>query len=160
LHRMRVLLVAASIGLPIALAAPARSTPAAPHRQSVQARSDFNGDGFGDLAVAATYEDVGAVKDAGAVNVFYGSIAGLQADGLNGPDDQFWAQDNPDLASDGADANDLMGLALGAGDFNADGFADLAVGAPYDDLGTLKDAGGVEVLYGSSTGLQERSRRS
>jgi hypothetical protein len=151
---MKVMLVAASIVLQIAHAAPARSASPGRLRQAVQTRSDFNGDGFSDLAVAAPYEDVGAVKDAGAVNVLYGSVDGLQADGLNGPDDQFWAQDNPDLASDGAETSDLMGLALAAGDFNGDGFADLAMGAPYEDVGAVKDAGGVEVVYGSSTGLQ------
>ena len=41
--------------------------------------SDFNNDGFADLAVGVPYEDVGAVIDAGAVNVLYGSAEGLQA---------------------------------------------------------------------------------
>ena len=39
------------------------------------------------------------------------------------------------------------------GDFNGDGFADLAVGAPGEDIGAEGDAGVVHVLYGSATGL-------
>ena len=42
---------------------------------------DFNGDGEADLAVGVPGEDVGTVTDAGAVNVVYGSGAGLLSDG-------------------------------------------------------------------------------
>ena len=35
-------------------------------------------------------------------------------------------------------------------DFNHDGFADLAVGAPFEDVGTIPDGGAVNVLYGSA----------
>jgi hypothetical protein len=117
-------------------------------------RGDFNGDGFADLAVGVPYEDVGRIRDAGAVNVLYGSGTGLQADGTGGPDDQFWTQNSPGIAGDGAEANDQFGSVIGAGDFNGDGFADLAIGVPYEDFGLVKDAGAVNVLYGSPTGLQ------
>jgi len=49
--------------------------------------SDFNNDGFADLAIGVRFENVGTVSDAGAVNVLYGSAGGLQA---TSPDDQFW----------------------------------------------------------------------
>ncbi|HEY7083060.1 MAG TPA: integrin alpha, partial [Nitrososphaeraceae archaeon] len=41
------------------------------------------------------------------------------------------------------------------GDFNGDGNDDLAIGVPGEDLGSIfnADAGGVEVIYGSSNGL-------
>ena len=39
------------------------------------------------------------------------------------------------------------------GDFNGDGYADLAVGVPWEDLGSLHDAGAVQVLYGSANGV-------
>lgn len=43
------------------------------------------------------------------------------------------------------------------GDFNGDGFDDLAIGVPFEDViteaGTLETAGAVNIIYGSSTGL-------
>ena len=38
-------------------------------------------------------------------------------------------------------------------DFNGDGFADLVVGAPDEDVGSAVEAGMVSVIYGSATGL-------
>src|SRR2546426_3810188 len=38
------------------------------------------------------------------------------------------------------------------GDFNGDGEADLAVGVPGEDMGTVTDAGAVNVVYGSGGG--------
>jgi len=39
------------------------------------------------------------------------------------------------------------------GDFNADGIADLAVGAPYEDQDGIRAVGGVHVFYGTVTGV-------
>ncbi|TMK96665.1 MAG: hypothetical protein E6G40_10595 [Actinobacteria bacterium] len=74
--------------------------------------SDFNNDGFADLAIGVRGEDVGTVPGAGAVNVLYGSAGGLQA---TSPDDQFWNQDSPGVR-DTAEAGDDFGYSLGAGD--------------------------------------------
>ena len=38
-------------------------------------------------------------------------------------------------------------------DFNGDGFADLAVGAPGEAVGAVAGAGALNVLYGSANGL-------
>jgi FG-GAP repeat len=38
-------------------------------------------------------------------------------------------------------------------DFNADGFADLAVGVPFEAIGAEGRAGAVDVIYGSSGAL-------
>lgn len=45
--------------------------------------------------------------------------------------------------------------ALTSGDFNNDGFADLAIGVPNESVGDplILDAGAVNVIYGSSSGL-------
>ena len=110
---------------------------------------DFNGDGRADLAVGVPHEDVGAIANAGAVNVLYGAASGLTATG-----DQIWDQDSPGI-QETAEANDEFGRALAAGDFDGDGYADLAVGVPYEDIGgpAIDGAGAVQVLYGSAAGL-------
>ncbi len=122
----------------------AASAPRAGRSPSPSA--DFNGDGFADLAIGVPYEDVESITDAGAVQVLYGSSAGLTA-----ADDQLWTQDSPGM-EDIAESYDYFG-ALAAGDFNGDGLADLAIGVSHEDLGTKIDAGAVNVLYGSATGL-------
>jgi hypothetical protein len=38
-------------------------------------------------------------------------------------------------------------------DFDNDGLADLAIGIPFEDVGSLADAGAVSVLYGTAGGL-------
>lgn len=42
-------------------------------------------------------------------------------------------------------------------DFNGDGKDDLAIGVPSEDIGSTKNGGAVEVLYGSSSGLSATS---
>ena len=117
------------------------------------AAGDFNNDGFADLATGVPYEGVGGPGTAGSVNVLYGSAGGLQA---ISPEDQRWNQDSAEVL-DTAESGDHLGYSLGAGDFNADGFADLAIGVPYEGLGSIEGAGAVVVLYGSEDGLQATS---
>jgi hypothetical protein len=107
------------------------------------ATGDFNGDTFADLAVGAPGESVGNVVAGGAVNVLYGS-----ADGLTGIGSDLFTQ-----VGSAAETGDNFGFELAAGDFNADTFADLAVGAPFENAGSIVDAGAVSVLPGSVTGL-------
>jgi hypothetical protein len=110
------------------------------------AAGDLNGDRRADLIVGVPQEDVDGINDAGAVNVIYGSGAGLAAAG-----NQLWTQ--RELAGT-AEAGDLFGSAVTAGDFNGDGRADLVAGVPYEDVGNDSDAGAVNVIYGSGTGLR------
>jgi hypothetical protein len=109
---------------------------------------DFNGDGCADLAIGVLGEDVpSGVDNAGAVHVLYGS-AGI---GLSTLFDQFWHQGHPGVP-DEPEPSDWFGAALASGDFNADGYHDLAIGVPGEDL-AIDDAGAVNVIYGSSSGL-------
>lgn len=147
-------------------ATPAAGAPPQPPPElgdpTTAASGDFNGDGFDDLAVGVPWEDVGGKKDAGAVNVLYGSAAGLTATG-----DQFWHQGTAGVPGE-PEKNDRFGRALAAGDFNGDGRDDLAIGAPYENIYVTKrdsltgreccgedevDAGYVVVLYGTPAGL-------
>jgi FG-GAP repeat len=107
-------------------------------------QADFNNDGFADLAVGAPFEDAGAIEDAGAVNVLYGTPTGLAGGGS-----QIFTQDSAGVSS-AAEPFDRFGFALAAGDFNNDSFADLAVGVPFEDAGSVFEAGAVNALPGSA----------
>jgi hypothetical protein len=54
---------------------------------------------------------------------------------------------------DAEENGDRFGTAVASGDFNDDGFADLAIGTPDENIGALVDAGAVYVVYGSLFGL-------
>ena len=110
------------------------------------AAGDFNKDGFEDLAVGAPTEHLGSIRDAGAVIVIYGAASGLSSS------DQLWSQDSSGIAGV-AEANDRLGASLAAGDFDGDGYADLAMGAPGEAVGSLDDAGAVNIIYGGNSGL-------
>ena len=58
--------------------------------------ADFDGDGFGDLAIGVPFEDA----NAGAVHVLYGSPTGLTAAGS-----QFWTQNSPGIPDEAEDGD-------------------------------------------------------
>jgi hypothetical protein len=108
---------------------------------------DFNDSGVSDLAVGAPGETVGTVAFAGAAHVLFG-----RATGVGGASSQIFTQDTPGVGSD-PEEGDFFGGALGAGDFDDDGFADLAIGASNESVGTIFGAGAINVLYGAVGGL-------
>ncbi len=117
------------------------------HFGTALASGDFNGDGFSDLAIGVADEDVGTINGAGAVNVIYGSSTGLKSAG-----NQLWTQNSAGIL-DTAETGDAFGARLAAGDFNGDGRADLAINSQFEKIGTVNNAGAVNVIYGSSSGL-------
>ncbi|HXV45504.1 MAG TPA: FG-GAP repeat protein, partial [Nitrososphaera sp.] len=125
--------------------------------QATTGFTDFNGDGYEDLAIGVMFEDVDTIENAGAVNVIYGSSGGLSpvTVGGTGRADQIWTQDSTGI-EDMAETNDFFGNSLAAGDFNNDGYSDLAIGAVLESVmneGQNEDmvnAGAVNVIYGSS----------
>jgi hypothetical protein len=103
--------------------------------------ADFGGSIHADLAVGVPEENGGE----GAVNVIYGSAAGLSA---TATPDQLWSQDTQDVEGT-AGGGDSFGRSLAAGDFNDDGDVDLAIGVRGEGGGE----GAVNVIYGSAAGL-------
>jgi hypothetical protein len=104
----------------------------------VETAGDVNGDGFSDVIVSAHYFDNGQV-DEGQATVYYGSPTGLSV--------------IPDWTAEGDQAGAEFGRAVrSAGDVNADGYGDIAVGSPVYDNGQ-RDEGRVFVYHGSAGGL-------
>ncbi|TVZ82351.1 FG-GAP-like repeat-containing protein [Streptomyces sp. BK340] len=98
---------------------------------TVRTAADFNGDGYGDLAVSAPHEDDGSHKDEGAVTVLWGSRTGLSG-----------GTTVPDKGPHGS--YDDMGDDTATGDFNGDGRRDLAVvddGRTYVYRGPIERSG-------------------
>lgn len=134
-------------GFLAASTAVAAAAPAAPAAAAAALQGDFNGDGYRDQAVSAAGAAVSGRTGAGAVTVLYGSAAGAGAAKI-----QTLTQDSAGVPG-AAEKDDRFGSHAAAGDFNGDGFADLAVGAPGEDSGTDVDGGTVVVLWGSAGGL-------
>jgi FG-GAP repeat len=115
---------------------------------SALATGDFMGNGRIDLAIGVPGEKLGTIINAGLVNVIYSAGSA----GLAGTGAQDWSQESTDV--DGtAQANDMFGSALAAGDFNGNGKDDLAIGSPGEGIDGAAQAGFVNVLPGTGNGL-------
>jgi hypothetical protein len=97
-----------------------------------------------DLAIG-TPGDTGTVANAGAVYILYGSTSGLATTGAQ----RLTQASLGSVDQTGAE----FGIALAAGDFNGDGHADLAIGAPGETVNSAANAGIVYAVYGSAAGL-------
>ena len=109
---------------------------------------DFDGDDYDDLVVGTPGADDSGETDSGSIHVMiYGSWVGLTTTG-----DQVFHQDTTGI--DGvAEDGDQVGDALAVGDFNCDGYDDIAIGVPEEAVGSTDAAGAAQVLYGSSGGI-------
>jgi hypothetical protein len=104
---------------------------------------DFDGDGIADVAVGAPGKTVNAQARAGVVYILKGqmfSLLGVQTL-------------TQEQGGETSEAQDAFGQVLITGDFNHDGFADLVVGVPGEDLTGHTDAGAIVLFRGSAAGL-------
>ena len=129
---------------------------------------DIDGDGYDDVVVGSPQEYYWpnarycarySCGQVGAINVLYGS-----ADGVTTTDDHYFAQNSSRVAGR-SEVGDRFGAALAIGDIDADGFADVVIGAPDDNYrpsnyycrvrGTSAcgNVGAVNILYGTANGL-------
>ncbi len=109
---------------------------------SVSGAGDTNGDGFDDVVVGASLYDPGILDDEGAAFVFLGSAIGVPS---GNPASAAVLHSSQDLANFGD-------CVAGAGDVNADGFADVVVGAASYDLGQTGE-GAAFVFLGGPAGV-------
>jgi hypothetical protein len=93
---------------------------------------DVNGDGYADLVVGSP--NSGGEVSVGRAEVFLGSSTGLSTTAA-------WSVDGV--------GHQALGFAVTGGDFDDDGYSDVAVGVPQDNGGS----GGALIFLGSATGL-------
>ena len=130
-----------------------------PHLEQLECRTtpsvygDFNGDGYDDLSIGAPGADFyDEHHTRGAVHVLYGSGAGLSVDAVLAP--QLWTPQSAGVAE--TESVERFGNSLAAGDYNGDGYGDLAIGMRNHEL----DIGVVLVLFGSQAGLSTTGSQS
>ncbi|MCX7554925.1 FG-GAP repeat protein [Marinicella sp. S1101] len=114
------------------------------------AAGDFDADGFDDLVVGVPLEDFGTDNDidnAGSVVIYYGSAAGVDLDSRQG-----YSQNTASI-EDSVQEGDLFGWSLATGYFDNDQYADLAIGVPGEDIDGEFNAGIVQIIEGSASGL-------
>ncbi|MFD0415969.1 esterase [Streptomyces sp. NPDC127108] len=119
------------------------------------ASGDINGDGFDDLVTGEPHspDDGGETMTGGLVGVRYGSAEGISQDV------KWWTQDTAGVPGT-AERGDGWGADLSVADTDKDGYADVAIGAPGEDIGTVADAGAVWVLRGTAAGLTATGAKS
>jgi hypothetical protein len=99
---------------------------------------DVNGDGFDEIIVGAPYEDVGDNESQGRVYTFY-ALTGKLHHTIDCPSPRPGA---------------LFGHSVSTGDLNGDGFDEIIVGAPYEDVGDNESQGRVYTFYGLTSKLR------
>ncbi|MGW0632301.1 FG-GAP repeat protein [Streptomyces sp. NPDC002758] len=125
----------------------------------VGASGDINRDGYTDLVVGSPTERDSGGNPSGA-GVFFVQFGGPNGPGgPSGSNRQFWTQNSSGVPGVNK-IGDAFGGAISVGDINGDGYADAAIAAPGNDIGTATDAGTVWIFRGSATGLTTKGIRT
>ena len=111
-------------------------------------KSDFNGDGRSDTVVSDPYATVDGLTEAGRVLIVYGD-----ADNLVGQGARAVINQGADSVGGIAETGDRFGTAMAAGDLDCDGYTDLVVGTPKEDINGQADSGYVQIIWGAAGGL-------
>ncbi|MGP4091676.1 FG-GAP repeat domain-containing protein, partial [Streptomyces sp. KR55] len=110
-------------------------------------QADFNGDGKGDVAFSADGAYVSGKEWAGQLVVLYGTSTGVSSA------KRATISQNTTGTPGSAESGDGFGAETAYADFNGDGYDDVAVGSPGEDVGSDKDGGGLAILWGSASGI-------
>ncbi len=110
---------------------------------------DYNGDGYDDFVISHPGETVGSKKSAGAVTIFEGH---RRIETLGYASGKMVYQSKSGIPGT-SESDDYFGSSLAAGDFNNDGADDLVIGAPLEDMESIRNNGLIHVQYGSAGGL-------
>ncbi|MGW1126659.1 FG-GAP-like repeat-containing protein [Streptomyces sp. NPDC002526] len=117
---------------------------------------DFDNDGKDDLALRlvpnGSEEDY--PTDPGTIRILYGSATVPGA-----TRSRIITQDTAGIPGV-SEKGDQFGARMSAGDVNGDGYDDLAVGVPFEALGSVKGAGAVVLLKGGPGGLSGTGAKS
>jgi len=112
--------------------------------ERVSGVGDVNGDGYDDILVGAVLNDDGANPNAGAAYIFFGASDLSGTKSLGGVA-------SADMTMLGKAVSDYFGTSVsGVGDVNADGFADILVGAKNNNDGGSNNEGAAYIFFGAS----------
>ncbi|NYV75244.1 FG-GAP-like repeat-containing protein, partial [Streptomyces sp. UH6] len=139
--RKRLLLMSATVlacGLTPLTATSAQAAAGVP--------GDIDKDGYRDLVVSAPDATVSGRAKAGAVVILYGGPQGVDAKRRT-----VLTQDSPGIPG-AAEAGDRFGASVAVHDLNADGYGDLVVGSPDEEVAGDVGGGSVTVVWGSASG--------
>lgn len=120
----------------------AMSSAESSYGTSLAGLGDVNGDGYADIAVAGAMDALAppAPLNAGVVSIYWGLASGPAP--------------VPSQRISGMTLNEGLGQGIaGGGDFNGDGFSDVALSAPLADVAFRSFQGQVVVYRGSPSGL-------
>jgi hypothetical protein len=110
---------------------------------------DIDGDGYDDIVVADAYETLAV---GGELCVLYG--------GTDGPVAPVPLTQNSAGVPGSSESGDKFGASLSVADVTGDGYADVAVGLPGEDVGSIANAGSIVLLRGSASGIATSGNQS